>query len=167
MRSGTSGSTASTAAFTAGSTWYGSPLVRTTSSPTGRALRHRHVGLGERLGLEAALVDVADHADDGAVLVDVTVRPIGFSPGKYFLAADSLMITTSGASCAVGRFEEAAAAERNPQRLVIVRRHAPDADALARRRSSCPGTVMLVVLMLPPSGMPPEIIDAWTTPGAG
>ena len=42
-------------------------------------------------------MDVADDANDGAVSEDADGAADGSSPGKYLLAADSLMMTTSGA----------------------------------------------------------------------
>ena len=45
-----------------------------------------------------------------------TVRPIGSSPGKYFLAADSLMIDDGRRARAIGGVEQAAAPERNLER---------------------------------------------------
>ena len=74
-------------------------------------------------------MDVADHADDSAVAVDGKRAADRVVSREVLLRRGLIDDRDGGRARAIAGVEQAALAERNLQRLVIVRRHSPDTQA--------------------------------------
>src|SRR5690606_35605026 len=96
------------------------------------ALRDRHICLGARLGLETALIHVADDADDGAVAVDADLASDGTLAREILPRGRLVDDDDLRRALTIGGLEQAAFAQGNADGCVIVGRHAADADARIR-----------------------------------